>query len=182
MALNFKLKAMHDMVPEKDDMHRSWLGFSPTHTAEQTYEQNRGIWLLGPRSALEQYATFSFDGTVRVVVELERVETVPSKDPIRRDRSAICGRVLQHGHPVHDALVGRPVDAHRNPVTYLEDPSDGPRTCACGCGAAVAAHRAFAPGHDQRAVHERITRQWGSTLGFIDWFDAAHATEPDVGG
>jgi hypothetical protein len=28
------------------------------------------------------------------------------------------------------------------------------------------------PGHDQRAIHDRIARQWGNTLAFVDWFDA----------
>ena len=180
MAINFKLGPVRDATPEQDDMGRTWFGFSPTHSAQQTYEQNRGIWLLGPRAARERYATFSFDGTVRVVVEVDRIETVPAKDATRRSKSAVAGRVLEAGHPVHDALVGQPVDVHRNPVTYLADPSGGPRTCACGCGAAVADHRAFAPGHDQRAVHERISRQWGSTLGFIDWFDTAYPTKPEA--
>lgn len=178
MAINFKLGPVRDVAPEQDDMGRSWVGFAPTHTADQTYEHNRGIWLLGLRAARERYATFSFDGTVRVVVEVDRVETVPAKDPGRRSKSAVVGRVLGAGHPAHDALAGQPVDLHRNPVTYLPDPSGGPRTCGCGCGAPVAGHRAFAPGHDQRAVHERITRQWGSTLGFIDWFDAAYPAQP----
>lgn len=176
--LNFKLGPEREVAPEQDDMGRGWWGFSPTRSAQETYEQNRGVWLLGPRAARERHATFSFDGTVRVVVEVDRIETVPVKVGAGRPKSAIVGRVLQAGDPVHDALIGRPVDVHRNPVTYLDDPSDGPRSCACGCGTAVAGHRAFAPGHDQRAVHERISRQWGSTLGFIDWFDANYPAQP----
>ncbi len=179
MAINFKLDPVRAVAPEQDDMGRSWVGFSPTHSAQQTYEQNRGVWLLGPRAAREQYATFSHDGIVRVVVEVDRVETVPAKDATKRPKSAVVGRVLEAGHPVHDALVDQPADLHRNPVTYQPDPSSGPRTCGCGCGTAVADHRAFVPGHDQRAVHERITRQWGSTLGFIRWFDATYAAKPD---
>jgi len=182
VPINLKLGPVRDVAPEKDDMGRSWVGFSPPHSARQTYEQNRGVWLLGPRAARERYATFSFDGTVRVVIEIEGVETVPARNPAVRSKSAVVGRVLEAGHPVHDALVGRPVDQHRNPVTYLPDPSGRPRTCGCGCRAEVAGHRAFAPGHDQRAIHERITRQWGSTLGFIDWFDAAYPAQPAAGG
>jgi len=30
------------------------------------------------------------------------------------------------------------------------------------------------PGHDQKAIHARISKQWGGTLGFIDWFDATY--------
>ena len=178
--INFKLGPVRAVVPVQDEMGRSWVGFSPTHSAQQVYEQNRGIWLLGPRAARERVATFSFEGTVQVVVEVDRVETVPAKDATKRTKSAIVGRVLDAGHPAHDALIGQAVDLHRNPVTYLPDPSGGPRTCGCGCGAAVAGHRTFVPGHDQRAVHERITRQWGSSLGFIDWFDAAYPADPDA--
>lgn len=182
MAINFKLGPVRDVAPEQDDMGRSWVGFSPTHSAQQTYEQNRGIWLLGPRAARERYATFSFDGTVCVVVEVDRVETVPAKNAAKRSKSAVVARVLEAGHPVHDTLVGQPVDLHKNPVTYPADPSGGPRTCGCGCGRAVADHRAFVTGHDQRAVHERITRQWGSTLGFVDWFDATYPAQPAAKG
>ena len=66
------------------------------------------------------------------------------------------------------------LDGHRNPVTYLSDPDAGDPACACGCGAPVSGNRSFLPGHDQRAVHERIARQWGSTLAFMDWFDATY--------
>lgn len=180
MAINFKLGPVRDIAPDEDDMGRSWVGFSPTHSAQQIYEQNRSIWLLGPRAARERYATFSVDGTVCVVVEIDRIEEVPAKDPGKRSKSAVVGRVLQPGHPVHDELIGQPVDQHRNPVTYLEERSGAQQTCACGCGAAVAGHRVFMPGHDQRAVHERITRQWGNTLGFINWFDANHPAPPVV--
>jgi hypothetical protein len=38
----------------------------------------------------------------------------------------------------------------------------------------VSGGRVFLPGHDQRAVHERIARQWGDTLGFITWFDSQY--------
>ncbi|MEJ5915941.1 hypothetical protein WDV86_16050, partial [Pseudokineococcus sp. 1T1Z-3] len=59
-------------------------------------------------------------------------------------------------------------------------PDTGPSTCACGCGGEVAGHRAFLPGHDQRAIHERIARQWGNTLGFVDWFDATFPRSSDT--
>jgi translation initiation factor 1 (eIF-1/SUI1) len=47
----------------------------------------------------------------------------------------------------------------------------------CGCGGRVTGGRVFLPGHDQRAVHERIARQWGDTLGFIAWFDNEYGTD-----
>jgi hypothetical protein len=35
----------------------------------------------------------------------------------------------------------------------------------------VAGARQFLPGHDQRAIHDRVSEQRGSTMGFIRWFD-----------
>lgn len=178
MAINLKLGPVRDVHPDEDDMGRTWVGYEPTLSAQQVHDQNRGIWLLGPRAAREKHATYSFEGTIRAVVEIDHIESVSAKAAGKKDKSAVVGRVLTIGHPVHDALIGTSIDGHRNPVTYLDGPTGGARTCACGCGAPVAGHRVFAPGHDQRAVHERITRQWGSTLGFIDWFDATFPLDP----
>ena len=174
MAINFKLGPVTQVDPAEDDMSRTWVGFSPTHSLQTTFDVNRGLWVLGPRADRERYATFSVEATIALVAEVDRIETVPAKVAGARAKRAVVGRVLEAGHPVHDALIGTQVDGHRNPVTYIEDPDGGPRTCACGCGGPVPAHRAFLPGHDQRAVDERITRQWGSSLGFIDWFDATY--------
>lgn len=107
-----------------------------------------------------------------MVVALDGVETVPAKQVGARSKRVVVGRVLRPGDPAHDALIGQPVDGHRNPVTYIAGLD--PRTCRCGCGGTVAGGRAFRPGHDQRAGHDRITRQWGGTVGFVDWFDATY--------
>lgn len=179
MAVNFKLGPVRAIDPADDDMGRSWVGYSPTHSPQATFDHNRGIWGLGARAARERYATYSYRGTVVVVVEIDHIEVVPRREPSKRRVSAIAGRVLEPGEEAYEALIGQPVDSFRNPITYLDDPGTGgrPRTCACGCGTPIAQPRTFAPGHDQRAVHERITRQWGSTLSFIAWFDQ---TFPDV--
>lgn len=81
MTINFKLKPVREVARDQDDMGRCWVGFAPTINAPELYEQNRGIWQLGPRVAQEPLATFSHDGTVRAVVELAGVETVPAKAP-----------------------------------------------------------------------------------------------------
>ena len=174
MALNFKLNPMTAVDPATDLMSRQWLGWSPDLSDQQVYDQNRGVWVLGPRARQERLATFSADGTVRVIVRIERLEDIPGKRPGERGRRAIIGSVLTAGDPDYDSLIGTPVDGHRNPVTYIDEPAGGGRTCGCGCGATVAERRAFLPGHDQRAIHERISRQWGSTLAFVDWFDATY--------
>lgn len=43
-------------------------------------------------------------------------------------------------------------------------------TCKCGCGEMV--ERDFAPGHDLRAVMDRV-KQFGGAAAFIEWFDTA---------
>lgn len=177
MAINFKLEPVRPVDPAEDDMSRTWIGYSPTHTEQQTFDQNRGVWALGPRAARERYATFSVDRVVKLVAAIERIDVIPAKDPQRRSKSAISGTLLAAGDPAYDALIGRLVDGHRNPVTYLPDPAAGERVCLCGCGMPVSVHREFLPGHDQRAVHDRLTRQWGGTVGFVKWFDSTYPTE-----
>jgi hypothetical protein len=68
-----------------------------------------------------------------------------------------------------------PVAAIRSRQDQRDEPEPG--RCACGCGTAVAEGKNFVPGHDQRAVHERIARRWGDTLGFISWFDETYAAK-----
>jgi hypothetical protein len=91
-------------------------------------------------------------------------------------RRSIVGRVLTDGHPVRDAYLHRrdPLDNEsRNPVGYVELPEEEQfrlRACACGCGTET--KRDFAPGHDQKAIHDRIKAHFeGSTLAFIHWMD-----------
>lgn len=42
--------------------------------------------------------------------------------------------------------------------------------CACGCGTVIT-KGAWVPGHDHRAIHERISRDHGSVAAFIEWYD-----------
>jgi hypothetical protein len=156
-----------------DPLGRDWVGWKPDQTPQQLYEHNRGNWYLSARASHERYTAFSSTVTEKIVavVANEGVENVDGR------KKAIVGRVLEPGDPVFDALIGQPMpDRHRNPVTYVADPVDQ-RTCACGCGGRVTGGRMFMPGHDQRAVHERIARQWGDTLGFIAWFDNEYGTD-----
>lgn len=179
LTLNFKLTpACRPPEWPRDDMGRAEIGFSPNDTDQQLYEKNRGVWLLGGRAHREQYATFSYDHAVCVVIEIDGIEDIPRRAG-GKPRQAIIGRVLSAGHPAYDALYRTDVDHHRNPVTYLDDPVSAPPGCACGCGTSVTGDRLWASGHDQRAVHERITRRWGSALGFVRWFDATFpASDP----
>ena len=168
--LNFKLKPRR-LPALPDPMDRDWVGFDPAATDQALYERNRGLWNLGPAAGRTKLVTFSYDGLVKVVIAVESVETIAALQQDGRDKKAIVGRVLAAGEAAYDALIDTPVDAHRNPVTYLTATGGGPALCACGCGAPVTGRRDFIPGHDQRAVHERITRRWGSTMAFLTWFD-----------
>lgn len=175
MTINFKLGDRRDQVAVEDPMSRTWLGWSSELTDQEVYEQNRGIWFLGRRARLQRVATFSHHGEVVAVIAVKEIEEIPPLGS-ERPKQAIVGCVLGAGDADYDALIGQPVDGHRNPVTY---PSGGVRTCACGCGGNVAGNRLFLPGHDQRAIHDRIAKQWGTTLGFVEWFDETYGTTSD---
>lgn len=172
MPLNLKLSDVRHDWPDKhlDPMQRDWLGWDPAKDHEQNFKRNRGIWFLGRRVYKEEFATFSHDGRVVMVVKLDLSDPITEIASLdgKSIKFAINGLLLAKGDPDFDRLYDSPVDGFRNPVTY---PSAGAKTCACGCGEEVAGTRTFLPGHDQRAIHERITKQWGTTLGFIDWFD-----------
>lgn len=173
--IHLKLSPARPVVPPGDPMGlgREWVGWTPDQTPQQLYERNRGVWYLGARASRERYTAFSstVTGTIVAVIANEGVENVDGR------KKAIVGRVLGPGDLAFDALIGQPMpDRHRNPVTYVADPVDQ-RTCACSCGGRVTGGRVFLPGHDQRAVHERIARQWGDTLGFIAWFDNEYGTD-----
>lgn len=187
MAINFKLTERFYVDPAGDPMDRDWVGYDPQRTAEELFEQNRGIWRLGPRAKGERYATFSHHGQIILAAEIAGVELCAWKESNNRpDKKAVVGRVLEPGDSAHEYFIGRAVDGHRNPVSYIEDPGPRPaaheRGCACGCGIPVGISKKFAPGHDQRAVHERIARGWGDTLRFIEWFDAEYPDGAPKGG
>ncbi|WP_130176571.1 hypothetical protein [Cryobacterium sp. SO1] len=173
MPINLKLSDARPQDVDQDPMSRDWIGWNPALDDQKNYEQNRGIWFIGRRVHKEALATFSHNGRVVIVVALDRDDPIKEIASLDGESSkfAINGTVLAKGNSDYDALFGSPVDGHRNPVTYAPDPSAGPKMCACGCGGNIAGNRLFLPGHDQRAIHDRIAREWGTTLRFIEWFD-----------
>lgn len=156
-------------------MGRSWVGWSPELTDEEVYQQNRGVWILGRRAHRERVATFSHEGRIVAVVAIDDIEEVAPLQH-QKPKQAIIGRVLKPGDADYDALIGQRADHHRNPVTY---PPTELRTCGCGCGEEITSNKSFLPGHDQRAIHDRIAQEWGTTLGFIEWFDSTHGGPHD---
>jgi len=151
-----------------DALGRAFVGFDESMTEEELYKANRGCWVLGARADQERYALISFGGIVRQAIEIDRIVPIP-----KRNRRALEGRLLHHGHPVYDKYVNKPsrVRGVRNPITYFDDEED--RTCGCGCGADLLSTRDFLPGHDQRAIHDRIAKV-GSVKSFLQWFDATY--------
>ncbi|WP_344449738.1 hypothetical protein [Actinocorallia aurantiaca] len=154
---------MRPLKPWEDPLGRAYLGFAEEMTQEQIYEANRGCWVLGARADREQFALINYKGVIRQAIEIERI--VPAGN-----RRAMEGKILTAGHPVYDAYVGKPspVDAVRNPITYFES-EHASRACGCGCGAEVKLGH-FLPGHDQKALHDRVARI-GTVHEFIHWFD-----------
>ena len=171
--LHIKLSDRRPARPD-DPMTRDWWGYDPTAPLDGLFARNRGRWHLGPRADREKYAAFSYTGDhkIKFIAEIEAIERID-------ERRAIVGHVLDPDHPLSHRWVDAPApDSFRNPVTYFSEPDDATWTCACGCEERVPANRSFVPGHDQKAIHARITRQWGGTIAFIDWFDA---TYPEAG-
>jgi hypothetical protein len=168
--LHLKLGDRREINQHSDPLKRPWVGYDPNQPDDVLFEQNRGIWHLGQRAERETHVLFSFtgDNTVKFVAEIDRIEQAG-------DKRAVVGRPLPADHPIAKKWVGAPApDNFRNPVTYSPSPGDDGSTCACGCGTAVPSSRMFAPGHDQRAIHARIEKEWGNTLRFIQWFDAEY--------
>lgn len=180
MAINFKLSNETSNDRDDDPMDRDRVGYKPTLTASEIFSRNRGMWPLNTdRAADEKYATFSYKGNIVAVAEISGIETLPWPNPRgRRDKKAAIGCALEPGHPANEYFIGRVIKGDRNPVSYIDDPEPRPKPepqyCACGCGTQVTTSKRFVAGHDQKAVHERIARQWDGAVGFIEWFDATY--------
>jgi hypothetical protein len=154
----------------EDPMKRDWIGYDPAASNQDLWEHNRGTWRLNlPRARREDYVLFSHKGAVKFVAEIHGAESIGD-----RNRIILNGQPLGPDHPMSRRwVVGAPApDGNRNPVHYFYDSASAASICRCGCAEPVPPGRAFLPGHDQKAVHERIAKRWGGTVGFIEWFDS----------
>lgn len=163
---------------EPDTLGRHWTGYYPSMSEEAAFEAGRGSWTLGPEADRHTFVMIvgrdrSDAGPVLAVAEIDTIED----DPLAPGKRFLTGRVLAEGHPVRDTYVGQPDPSgsrSRNPIAYAHDlPEERAyqlRSCRCGCGREV--RRAFAPGHDQRAIRNVVDRYFGgSTVRFLDWMD-----------
>jgi hypothetical protein len=160
------LAPAREVDKRNDGLGRSVVGWSPLMSDEQLYEAARGCWKLGSRAERERHALFIGQGVVRGAVEIAGFSTHGE----RRAIEAVGGKLLGPGDPVYDAYVGKPDPTEartRNPVRYWSPLAT--KVCGCGCGEPT--DREFLPGHDQRAIHERISRAFRSVSEFLAWFD-----------
>lgn len=173
MAIRIKL-GRYERV-EDDPLGRSHLGWFPRMTEQETWQAGRGLWRLNQNVAgRERFAlVVSPEGLVGAVGRIRSITP-------HGDRKALDGEVLDVGHPVRDAYVGRPdplANDSQNRITYgvlPEETTLRDLTCACGCGASTTAE--FVSGHDVRAVRDRVRRHFaGSTADFLSWLDDALA-------
>jgi hypothetical protein len=111
------------------------------------------------------------DGRVRAIAEIGAVVPVD-------DRKALTGQLLTAGHPLYDAYIGTPdplANDSQNSITYGDLPGEVElrlRPCGCGCGQDT--ERDFVPGHEMRAIQQRVRVHFdGSTTAFLAWLDAA---------
>jgi len=92
----------------------------------------------------------------------------------RSDRYSIHGAVLVEGDAVFDKYVSddRPVGPARNPPlgSFTDEDFDHENPGRRGC-AGTTMRGDFLPGHEQIAIHERISRV-DSVAEFVDWMDS----------
>lgn len=153
-----------------DPLGRARVGWAEGMSESELYNVARGTWVLShARAVKEKFLLVSGDGIVRQAIEIGSVAKAAD------GRLVFDGRVLGSGHPVFDAFVGKPAPngAQQNPITYFDSALEH-TGCACDCGELVSPPREFITGHDQRAIHERITKV-GTVRQFLDWFDETWA-------
>lgn len=165
---------------ETDPLGRDRVGYAPTMSDVALYDANRGMWVIGDdRARTERYALFVYDGITRQAVEITSIDKLPWRRPHDAPpKSAITGSILEPGHRIYDAYVGKPSPLPRlkNPVRYYDAPEEHDLIvqplCGCGCGdQTVERGQVFVPGHEQTALHQRV-KEIGTIEEFIAWFDA----------
>ncbi len=147
---------------------RTHCGWDPSLTEEQTYEAGRGWWRMAAGAEGERLALIISGGVVRLAVAVD-------KWAVQDGRRAFTGRILQEGQPAHTRFVGQPDPSgstSRNPARYWTAKNLPGQYTSCLCGCGVEVRNQWLPGHDQRAIHDRIRRDFGGNVGdFVAWYD-----------
>jgi hypothetical protein len=177
MAIRFKLGGYETVAG--DPLGRGYVGYFPRMTEDEAWTAGRGVWKASAEKIKRQrFALVVGEGAVRAIAE---ITGHTEHDTPTGPRIALDGRLLPAGHPVREAYLGRPDPAasgSQNPVGYCDLPEEQPfllRPCACGCG--EKSDRDFLPGHDVRAIQQRVRDRFdGSALKLIQFLDA-HPTD-----
>jgi hypothetical protein len=148
-------------------------------TEQEAWEAGRGTWKMAvDKAGRQRFAVVVGEGVVRAVAEITGTVV---HDTATGQRVELQGEVLPEGHPVREAYLGQPdpvVNGSQNPIGYTQLDAELPylnRECACGCG--TVGSRDFQPGHEVRALNERIRAHFdGSALKFFQWVDGVIAT------
>lgn len=158
-----------------DFLPRTLAGWHETMTEKEVYDAARGWWRLNAaRAQHERYAVVVARGVVRLVIEINQGDWRYAENI---DRWAFSGKVLGQGHAVHDRYIGRTLPAaNQNPIRYFEDPQADSAGYPCRCGCGELTRSTWVHGHDQRAIHQRIGRDFGGDVAqFVDWYDSSEA-------
>lgn len=153
--------------------NRTWAGYDPHATDAVNFEQNRGVWKIAhSKGNRERIATMSLSHVIKIIAAVDHIEDIPLHGGGVK-QAVVAARILGPGDPDYDRLIDTTIESFRNPVRYLPDDA-ADSICLCGCGAELSRGRRWVPGHDQRALHDRVTQGWGSVERFIRWYDDEH--------
>ena len=139
---------------------------------EEVYERNRGCWHLGARADKEQFAVFSYKGEGVLAMEIRGLVEDPKRPGRRILEGEILGRVIR-------CTTGGWVRRPRRTETPCGTSTPSSTRRSAGADVARLSCTTISPGHDQRAIHDRIAKL-GSVKDFLDWFDRTW-DEPDEG-
>ncbi|MBY6676552.1 hypothetical protein HQ314_06460 [Rhodococcus sp. BP-332] len=130
MVVNIRLSDRRELTAletEQDSLNRLWVGYDPTATSQENWDNNRGRYVVSEKRLHDQhYVTFSRRGAVVAVAERHNHERVSDPGP-RSEKIAFIGRPLAPGDTAYDHLIGMSVpSAGQNPVQYIAiEPPNG---------------------------------------------------------
>ncbi|MEV1013253.1 hypothetical protein ACGFIE_11900 [Micromonospora sp. NPDC049275] len=172
MGIRLKLGGYETV--QGDPLGRAFIGYFPRMTEDEAWEAGRGVWKMNREKASRQrFAFIVGEGVVRAVAEITGYHEHSTETGVRGE---LIGQPLPAGHPVREAYLGQPdpvANGSQNPVGYCDLPEEQTylmRPCACSCGEDT--DRDFLPGHDVRALQQRVRDHFGgSPLKLIQFID-----------
>ncbi|WTW98271.1 hypothetical protein OG216_35220 [Streptomycetaceae bacterium NBC_01309] len=93
--IQINIKRRHEANVD-DALGRKYAGWSEDLTPQEVYDAARGCWSLGPNADTEKFAAVVHAGTVRCVIEIDRIEDTSD------GKRALVGRPVGAGHRFYD--------------------------------------------------------------------------------